>query len=158
VFVSMLTCTAFAQIAPPAQPGKGSIERLGMLDARVNYKLGFDHSAAARPGALQNGLAQTQALAIGIGSAVRSFQKARPGVEVRISNLTGAPRNVNAKKGTLTPSAPGKASEAIVREFLSSNANMFGLSASDMADLSALGDSAGAKEGVRMLRMEQRVD
>lgn len=129
-----------------------------MLDARVNAKDAFQHALAARPGAAQNGLVRARSTTQSVVNAVASLKHTMPGAEVRLSNLTGAPREVNGKSGPLTPPANGVASEDIARDFLSDHGNLFGLSSADVSDLVVLGDSAGGASGLRMLRMEQQID
>lgn len=159
VFTGLLCATAaFGASAPPAATGKGSSASARILDARVNHKAAYASATAARPGAEQAALAEALRQSAAIAGALRSLQRTQPGLAVDFSGTTGAPSSVSNRRGTLTEAAPGRASEPIVRDFMRRNASLFGLSSSDLDDLVALGDSAGGKSGMRMLRMEQRID
>ena len=93
-----------------------------------------------------------------MASAISTRTAARPGLEVRLSALSGGPRSIVDKSGALTGPAPGRGSEAIVRDYVRQNADLFGMSEADLADLVVLGDSAGGTSGLRMLRIEQQID
>jgi uncharacterized repeat protein (TIGR01451 family)/fimbrial isopeptide formation D2 family protein len=128
-----------------------------MVDARVNLKDSFQRATAARPGSLAAGLSaagqQTQAIA----AAIARLKSGMPGLEVRLTPATGGAAEVRNKRGALTAASPAR-SEDIVRGFLSENGGIYGLSAADLGDLVALGDSPGGTSGLRMLRMEQQID
>ncbi|HEV7508576.1 MAG TPA: IPTL-CTERM sorting domain-containing protein [Thermoanaerobaculia bacterium] len=129
-----------------------------MVDARVNSKQAFQRSLAARPEAAKALLAKTRTLASEMVTQFAKVKRELPGLEVKFSNLTGAPTIVVNNQGPLTAAAPGQSSETIVRAFLAANGALYGLSAVDLADLAVLGDSPGGSSGLRMLRMEQRID
>jgi hypothetical protein len=82
----------------------------------------------------------------------------QPGLQVRLSNLSGGPESIRDRTGALSAPAPGRSTEAIVRGFLQQNGDLYGLSAADQADLVVLGDSPGGASGLRMLRLEQQID
>ncbi|MEO8460980.1 MAG: M36 family metallopeptidase, partial [Dokdonella sp.] len=148
VFLATTGASALAKVHPN--------ERL--LDARVNARDAYLHATAARPAATSAGYTRAKAQAArGVEAAAARHQQL-PNLDVVFSNLTGAPTSVNNRSGALTPAAPGHSSEQIVRDYLTSNAELFGLSSADLADLHALGDSAGGSSGLRMLRLEQRID
>src|SRR5262249_55048695 len=123
-----------------------------------NNKGAFQKAAAARSGALKEGLAKSSRQTSEVAASLAKLRKTMPGLEVKLSNLTGAPTVVINKSGALTAAAPGLSSEAIVRDFLQENGALYGLSAADLSDLVVLGDSPGGSSGLRMLRMEQRID
>ncbi|HTQ81004.1 MAG TPA: hypothetical protein VMM92_13480, partial [Thermoanaerobaculia bacterium] len=148
-----------AVVATPASgPAGGKAELARMADARVNLKESFQRATAVRRAAATVGLAQARQLTKGIASAIASFSHTLPGFEARLSNLTGAPSAVRNQRGALTAAAPGKRSEDIVRAFLAQHGDLYGLTAADLNDLVALGDSPGGSSGLRMLRMEQQID
>lgn len=68
----------------------------------------------------------------------------------------GAPALVEHRRGPLTP-ASTRSSIDIVREFLSAQRALYGLSDADLASLHVLGDSPGGRSGLRMLRIEQQL-
>jgi len=129
-----------------------------MLDARVNARDAYAHATEARAAATAQGYARARAQAArGVAALAARLQQV-PDLNVVFSNLSAAPTSVSNRSGSLTPPAPGQASEQIVRTYLASNAELFGLSPADLSDLHALGDSAGGSSGLRMLRLEQRID
>ena len=145
-----------AVMAPPpllAKPALGT-----MVDARVNLKESFVRATAARAGMAKAGLTAAQRQVGTLALKLKALQRAMPGLEVRVSNLTGGPESVVNQAGALTKAAPGRGSEEIVRQFLGEQGDLYGLSAADLGDLVVLGDSAGGTSGLRMLRMEQQID
>jgi uncharacterized repeat protein (TIGR01451 family) len=145
-----------AAITAPPAPSKGSgLEN--MVDARVNLKDSFRHAMAARPGAA-SAVLKTRSRVSAIAASIAEAKRTLPGLEVKLSNVTGGPATVRNLRGALTAAAPGVKSEAIVRDFLRVNGGLYGLAADDLDDLVVLGDSPGGTSHLRMLRMEQRID
>jgi uncharacterized repeat protein (TIGR01451 family) len=128
-----------------------------MVDARVNLKASFQQAVSARALAAKSGLSQAQVQAKAIGAAVTRLKRTMPGLQVTVSEVGGLSA-VGNRRGALTPAAPGRKSEEIVRGFLGRHGDLYGLSAADLADLVALGDSPGGTSQLRMLRMEQQID
>ncbi len=161
VLAAVLTCLspagpAGAVSAPPvllARPSLGN-----MVDARVNYKQAYERATAVRGARVASGLSEARTQAASIATAIAKHRASQPGLEVRLSNLTGAPSEVGSRIGSLTGPAPGRSSEDIVRDFLGQYGDVYGLSSVDAGDLVALGDSPGGTSGLRMLRMEQQID
>lgn len=147
----------FAVSAAPAASSKEARPLPRMFDARVNPTPETARALAARRAgsAAQRGEARQRMAAT--AAAVEQAAARRADLEVELSAVTGAPSSVVAKSGALTPPAPGLGSEEIVRGYLLRNASLYGLSAGDVEDFVALGDSAGGASGLRMLRMEQRI-
>ncbi|MDP9190159.1 MAG: M36 family metallopeptidase [Acidobacteriota bacterium] len=127
-----------------------------MLDVRVNLESSYKDATAARPGQDVSARQSAQQVIASIKDAVANKKKGMPGLQVRLSGLTGAAELVRNNSGTLTGTSGGS-SESIVRGFLSQNRGLYGLSAGDLSDLTVLGDSKGGRSGLRMLRMEQRI-
>ncbi len=145
-----------AVMAPPAllaRPALGT-----MVDARVNLKESFVRATAARAGMEKSGRTATQRQVSALAARYKALKRSMPALEVKVSNLTGGPESVVNQAGALTQAAPGRASEEIVRQFLGEQGDLYGLSAADLGDLVALGDSPGGTSGLRMLRMEQQID
>jgi uncharacterized repeat protein (TIGR01451 family) len=140
----------------PADGSKPSLKNLRMVDARVNLPESYKAAKAARPAAAGS-LAAARQQTAEIAAKIVALRRTMPGLDVKLSNLTGGPTEVRTKTGSLTPAAAGR-SEDIVRGFLAENGGLYGLSAADQADLVALGDSPGGESGLRMLRMEQQID
>jgi len=147
--------SAWAITAPTPEENKSQLGR--MVDARVNLKESFQRAVAARPDAANAMRRASVSVGPAIANAIAKRSVSQPGLEVRLSNLTGGPESVVAKTGALTGPAPGLSSEAIVRDYLRRHADLFGLSAADLTDLVVLGDSAGGTSGLRMLRIEQQI-
>jgi len=141
----------------PADGSKPSLTNLRMVDARVNLPESYKQATAARPAAAASSLVAARQQTAEIAARIAALRRTMPGLDVRLSNLTGGPTEVRTKSGSLTPAAAGRA-EDIVRGFLAENGGIYGLSAADQADLVALGDSPGGESGLRMLRMEQQID
>lgn len=155
ILLTVLACVLpFAAFGAPKESPK-----LGrMVDARVNLKDSYQRATAARSGAAAAGLAEANRQTTDIVEAIAGQRGALPGLEVKLSPLTGGPSSVLNKRGALTAAAPGRSSEDVVREFLGQRGALYGLSAADVADLVVLGDSPGGSSGLRMLRMEQQID
>jgi uncharacterized repeat protein (TIGR01451 family) len=155
--LAVLTCASplLAVVAPPqllAKPKLGN-----MVDSRVNLPDAYKKATAARSESVKAGLASARLQVKETAAAVVKLKKAMPGLEVQLSNITGAAETVTNRSGALTAAAPGR-SEDIVRAFLAANGGLYGLSAGDLNDLVVLGDSPGGTSGLRMLRMEQQID
>src|SRR5205085_8524455 len=75
-----------------------------------------------------------------------------------IAPLVGVPEVVSRPNGALTPPAPGRASVDIIRDWLSSNQALYGLSTAEVEGLHFIGESVSRGNGLRMVRMEQRVN
>src|SRR5690606_31644389 len=127
---------------------------LSMLDARINHPGAYESALTARPKAATEGRGAALKQAAEIAEASRALAQAVAGLDLRMSAMTGAPDSISRKGAPLTGPAPGRSSEAIVRDFLHNHRRVFGLSARDLADLVVLGDSPGGRSGLRMLRME----
>jgi hypothetical protein len=141
-----------------AAPTPKNRPTLGMLDARVNAPAAYRKAVSARPGMATAGFAEARRQAEGITAAISDLSRTLPGLEVKVSTLTGGPESVVNKAGGLTDPAPGQGSEAVVRSFLNRHGALYGLSTEDLADLVVVGDSPGGSSGLRMLRMEQQLD
>jgi uncharacterized repeat protein (TIGR01451 family) len=156
--VAALLVVGPASASMSAVPAKGRPGTERMFDARVNAPDSYRKASAARLGAAAAGLAEARNQSAAIASAVGELSRTLPGLEVKVSDLTGGPESVLNKQGSLTDAAPGRKSEDIVRDFLGQHGALYGLSVEDVADLVALGDSPGGSSGLRMLRMEQQID
>ena len=92
-----------------------------------------------------------------IETAVENLRAEQPNSEVQGSVLTGAVEIVRSADG-LTKSAPGRTGEEIVREFISNNRGLYGLSDGEINDLNFIGESISPESGVRMVRVEQVIN
>jgi uncharacterized repeat protein (TIGR01451 family) len=153
------TLSLSAALAPP-KPVKGDAATLAsarMLDARVNLKSSYVHATQHRAAKTRSGAEAAQLQSASIVSAVTTLRATVPGLDVKMSGYTGAPEAFRNARGALT-AASGASRESIVRGFLNSRGSIFGLSSADVNDFVLLGDSAGGKSGLRMVRMEQQID
>ena len=152
---SIVLATQGLAVTRPDPSPRGAPPR--MADARVNLKDSFDRTLAAPPGLREAGLARARGATSGIAGAISALRASMPALDVKVSSLTGAPTLVRNRAGALTGPAAGR-TEDIVRGFVSRYASLYGLTAADLGDLYVVGDSAGGASGLRMLRMEQRID
>jgi uncharacterized repeat protein (TIGR01451 family) len=152
----LLACAApLAAVTTPPTTGKLGLGR--MVDARVNLPTSYQKATAARPGAAAAGLAESRRQVTATATAIAALKRTLPGLDVKLSNITGGPTEVVNNQGSLTRQDP-RGSEDIVRGFLLQNGGIYGLAGGDVADLVVLGDSPGGESGLRMLRMEQQID
>lgn len=152
---SIVFATQGLAITRPDPSPRGAPPR--MADARVNLKDSFDRAVAARPGLREAGLTRARGATTGVANAISALRASMPALDVKVSSLTGAPTLVRNRAGALTGPAAGR-TEDIVRGFVGRYSSLYGLSAADLGDLYVVGDSAGGASGLRMLRMEQRID
>ena len=122
------------------------------LDRGALNRLLAAHSAAvtveqartAQARTMETGLAQLRTVA--------------PGAEVVVSPMTGAVEVVKNDRGALTAPAPGRAGLDIVLDFVRAHADVYGLTPADISGLHFLGESRSRATGLRMVRVEQRVN
>lgn len=124
------------------------------MDIRVNPPV--PQAAVSGLSAAAVGKAK-QSLGASVAKAVGQFTAGLPGAEVKLSPETGAVEMVSAATA-LTDAAPGRASFDIVKDFLTANAALYGLAEADLANLHFLGESVSPGSGLRMVRVEQRVN
>jgi subtilisin-like proprotein convertase family protein len=92
-----------------------------------------------------------------IDQAVARLKETSPGAEARRSTLTGGVEVVRSTTGALSKSAAGQG-EDIVRNFISANSGLYGLSRAEIASLRFSGESVSQSNGMRMIRAEQVVN
>ena len=130
--VSLSLSPLAAITAPPAQ-GKAKLGR--MVDARVNLPDSYKRAQTARPGVSEASLSEVRQTAAATKAAIAQLKRTMPGLEVKLSPVTGGPEWVRNRRGALTAAAPGHSSERVVRDFLSKNGGLYGLTADDVEDL-----------------------
>ncbi|MBV9494812.1 MAG: M36 family metallopeptidase [Acidobacteria bacterium] len=155
LLVLLLAATPLAAQKAPATPP--SPKAMRMLDVRVNAHEAYDRLATARGPQVRAGLARAGETATSIQAAIELRRATIPGLEARLSQFTAGPELVRNASGPLTAASFAN-DDTIVRGFLRENANLYGLSSADLNDLVTLGDSPGGASGLRMLRLEQRID
>ena len=155
IAIALVSSAPASAALAPTRAAKGSQPR--MLDVRVNLESSYKEATAARPGQEATARQRAQQVVASISDAIADKKKTMPGLQVRLSGMTGAAELVRNNRGALT-GVSGASSESIVRGFLSQNRGLYGLSSSDLSDLTVLGDSPGGRSKLRMLRMEQRIN
>ncbi len=65
---------------------------------------------------------------------------------------------MSGEKGALSAPAPGRPGIDVVRGFLLANRALYGLTAEDVEGLHSIGESVSPGSGLRMVRVEQRID
>jgi subtilisin-like proprotein convertase family protein len=93
--------------------------------------------------------ARQRALALG------RLREERPGVEIRVSTLTGSTEMVRSPRGALTAKAPGRSPRQVARDFLRGRAALYGLTPDQAERLEVLGESRGRRGGLRLVRLRQ---
>ncbi len=88
----------------------------------------------------------------------RKIVETWPDAVSRGAIATGRLSMLFREKGALTGPATSSDDLAIVRDFLGRHRDLFGLDAEAVAALAVIGDSPGGRSGLRMLRVEQRVE
>ncbi|HEX6834060.1 MAG TPA: M36 family metallopeptidase, partial [Rudaea sp.] len=149
------TACVFAMYAATPAVAK-TAPKVYSVDVRVNLPSAFQHATAARQSAFSAARSGARSRLSTSSSAYATLHRANPALAVSYSTMTGSLAWIVDRSGWLT-SASQASSEAIVRAYLSEHRDLFGLSSQDLADLTVLGDSHGGHSGLRMLRIEQRV-
>jgi subtilisin-like proprotein convertase family protein len=116
---------------------------------RLAELLGSQAAAAAK---------QSRARALAIQSEAARVKASVPGLDVRMSPLTGAPEVLRNTRGALSGPARGVPGDEIVRSFVGINSGLYGLSRADVATLNFIGESVSQGSGLRMVRVEQVVN
>src|SRR5262249_41358351 len=93
-----------------------------------------------------------------IETGMAQLRVASPGAELTASPLTGSIEVVKNDRRALTPPAPGRAGLRIVLDFIRSHPDVYGLTSADLNGLHCLGESTSRVTGIRMIRIEQRVN
>jgi hypothetical protein len=93
-----------------------------------------------------------------IQTSLTQLRVAAPGAEVTATPLTGGVEVVKNDRGALTAPAPGRAGLDIVLDFLRTHPDVYGLAPADLGGLHYLGESKSGVTGIRMVRVEQRIN
>ncbi len=125
------------------------------MDVRVNERATLAQLVASKT-AVNAKRAQAQAQSI--QGEVARLKAAVPGLDAKLSPLTGAVEVLRNTRGSLSAPAPGLSGVEIVRTFVGANGALYGLSRADIATLNFLGESVSQGSGLRMVRVEQVVN
>jgi hypothetical protein len=158
--LAVATPTVHAVVRPPEAKKGSASEASGparMYDARLNDAATVSKVLAARP-ASEASRPAVERQYQEIASAVAAARVANPSLTIELSPETRLPRILRNAAGALTEAAPGRSGAEITRDYVERNRALFGLSQADLGDLAVLGDSPGGSSGMRMVRIEQRVD
>lgn len=125
------------------------------IDARVNQSSTVSQQVAARASAIKK---QNEAQLLAIQKGIANLKQTHPGIDAKLSPLTGSVEVLRDKTGSLTGPAQGLSGESIVRSFIQENSSLYGLKAGDIAGLHFIGESVSQVSGLRMVRVEQTVN
>ena len=106
---------------------------------------------------------RTPALRRGFGIASRrennvtAIREQRPELEVKASSITGSTEMIASRTGSITEPAPGHDGIEIVRGFLKSHNDLYGLDSREVESMRFISESA-SPSGLRMVRFEQIVN
>lgn len=126
----------------------------GNMDIRVNPTA----AATNRPGVNSPALTQTRRVtARNLADGVAQFKAGLPGANVTVSAITRSAEVVSAA-GALTAAAPNRSGFEIVKDFIRTNAALYGLADDDITNLHFIGESVSQASGLRMVRLEQMVN
>lgn len=147
----------------PVGPGKTINPRLPAnrvvvypsIDVRVNGRTTLSQMIGANAPAIAT-RAQSQVTVI--QRELARIRAGLPGVDAKMSPLTGAVEVLRNTRGALSGPARGLSGNEIVRSFVQANGALYGLSSADIATLSFLGESVSQGSGMRMVRVEQVVN
>lgn len=145
-------------LMPTGASGARASSRIPNFDIRLS---GSNLSEQLRNSSIRDVEAVIQNTAIAnkttIESAVEDLRRQQPDVQMTPSVLTGAVEIIESLKG-VTPAAPGRTGEEIVRGFISANRKLYGLDEGEIANLNFIGESVSPDSGLRMVRVEQVVN
>ncbi|HTG32212.1 MAG TPA: IPTL-CTERM sorting domain-containing protein [Thermoanaerobaculia bacterium] len=91
-------------------------------------------------------------------AALGQLRTASPGATAHFSPVTVAPEIVAGERGPLSSPAPGQSGLEIVRAFLHANRALYGLTGGEIDALHFRGESVSPRNGMRMVRVEQRIN
>src|SRR5215210_3635540 len=154
--LAVLALAHGAAAAPARRSGTG-----GNYDARVVGGRGLDEVLAESFAAPLKGTLTGAQLAGQVKTMRRALERLRktaPGASARFSPITAAPEMVSGDRGPLSAPASGRPGIDIVRDFLRANSALYGLTGADVDALHFLGESVSPNSGLRMVRVEQRLN
>src|SRR5215831_800121 len=144
--------------AVPQVPGTTASEKPGHFDVHISSSAGLGRAVATHASTASVEQARA-ARARRIQTGLTGLRAASPGAEITASLLTGGVEVVKNDRGALTPTAPpGRAGLDIVLDFIRSHPDVYGLTPADINGLHFLGESKSRVTGIRMVRVEQRVN
>ncbi|HEX9942163.1 MAG TPA: M36 family metallopeptidase [Thermoanaerobaculia bacterium] len=159
IAAASLAVLALAHGAAAAPAGRS--ETAGNYDARVMGGRGLGEVLAESFAVPLKGAPTRTQLAGQIKTmrrALERLQKTAPGASARFSPITAAPEMVSGDRAPLSAPASGRLGIDIVRDFLRANSALYGLTGADVDALHFLGESVSSKSGLRMVRVEQRLN
>jgi subtilisin-like proprotein convertase family protein len=152
-----IVATAAAVQPDPAPGGGKGATATGNFDIRVLDKAAMDRllgAHAATATAQQARTARAQTMQAGLAQ----LRVAAPGAGATVSPVTGAVEVVKNDHGALTEPAPGRPGVDIALEFVRAHPDVYGLTPADINGLRFIGESRSRVTGIRMVRVEQRVN
>jgi uncharacterized repeat protein (TIGR01451 family) len=157
--ILLLTLSALPGWAANAPAAKS--KTAGNFDIRVGTRSALAQVAARVPAPPLKPAptpAELRAQISAMQSALAALRTSAPGATARFSSITVAPEIVAGDGGALSAAVPGQPGFDIVRAFLHANRALYGLTDAEIDALSFLGESVSPRNGMRMVRVEQRVN
>jgi subtilisin-like proprotein convertase family protein len=126
----------------------------GNIDIRVNPTAPLPGLSRVSESAL---VESREAIAHNLSNGISQLKVTVPGAEVTVSPITASAEVVSAARA-LTAAAPSRSGFDIVKDFIQTNALLYGLTNDDIANLHFIGESVSQASGLRMVRVEQMVN
>ena len=144
-----------------AAPAKRPAAPAGNYDARVMAPRAMTKLLSESAGVPLKSAPTRAQLTAQVRTMRQALERLRvqaPGATARFSEITAAPEMVSGERGPLSAPAPGRPGIDVVRDFLRANKALYGLTTEEIEDLHFIGESASPASGLRMVRVEQRID
>lgn len=138
---------------PPQEQTKS--RRFPNVDVRVTEPEMMTGIATANASAINQRLQTRKTTVEQALTRLRTFSR---GTQAKSSPLTGAVEILRSTTGALSGTNPGRNAQDIVRGFINSNRDLYGLSSKDVTTLKFHGESVSRGSGMRMVRVEQTVN
>lgn len=104
-----------------------------------------------------SGLARGFSIASRVENRITAVREQKPDLEIKTSRITGSTEMVESKSGSITDAAPGQDGIEIVRAFLKSNGDLYGIDSREVDNIRFISESR-SPSGLRMVRFEQIVN
>lgn len=126
--------------------------RFRNLDIRVTEPKTMADIASANASVINQRLATRKT---SVEQGLTRLRTVSRGTQAKASSLTGAVEVLRSTTGALSGPAPGRNGVDVVRNFITANGDLYGLSSKDIGSLRFLGESVSRGNGMRMVRVEQ---
>ncbi len=161
ILLTLPVLAANAAAAPASKAAGKGARGPGNFDVRVGTKHDLARVIAERSAPPLKPLptpAQLRQQIQAMQAALGQLRTASPGATAHFSPVTVAPEIVAGERGPLSAPAPGQSGVDVVRAFLHANRALYGLTAGEIDALHFRGESVSPRNGMRMVRVEQRIN